>query len=183
MVWFDLCLGILLCWRYVLHLIGRKDLWNEPLHDRNSPITAANVSDLLIWAMIGVVAGERSGYIMFYGLVNQADYYLTEPWRMVAAWQGGMSFHGGMIGVSIAIVVFAGKRGINMFALGDLVAAATPIGLFFGRLANFNNGELWGKASTVPWAMLFPDPNAGMVPRHPVSFTKQDWKESFCSPF
>jgi phosphatidylglycerol:prolipoprotein diacylglycerol transferase len=112
------------------------------------------------------VLGGRLGYILFYGLVYFPEHYLENPLRIFAIWQGGMSFHGGLLGVVAALLLFCRARKLDVFSVGDLVAAATPIGLFFGRIANFINGELYGRPSDVPWAMVFPsDPEA--LPRHP----------------
>ena len=117
-----------------------------------SPLTAEQIEDLVFWCAIGVVLGGRLGYALFYGF----DHLVADPWWLFRVWEGGMSFHGGAIGVVLAIIIFARVNKLDMVALGDLVAAATPIGLFFGRMANFVNGELWGKVSDVPWAMQFP---------------------------
>ncbi|MDE1148492.1 MAG: prolipoprotein diacylglyceryl transferase [Azospirillaceae bacterium] len=125
--------------------------------------TTTELDDFLVWAVVGVLAGGRIGFILFYNL----DYYLAHPLDMVKVWNGGMSFHGGMTGVAAAILLFAWRRGFNPLALGDLAAVAAPIGLFLGRLANFVNGELWGRPTDVPWAIIFPNPAAGGLPRHP----------------
>ncbi len=124
-------------------------------------MTRPQLSDFFTWAIIGVIAGGRVGYVSFY----QAGYYLQNPLEIFLIWQGGMSFHGGLIGVVIAIVWFARRRNIPLLALADLVACAAPIGLFLGRLANFINGELYGRITDVPWAVVFP--TGGDVPRHP----------------
>jgi phosphatidylglycerol:prolipoprotein diacylglycerol transferase len=119
------------------------------------------VDDFLVWATLGVVFGGRLGYVLFY----KPDFYFAEPAAMLRVWEGGMSFHGGLIGVIAATILFCRKRKIDLLVFGDLVACAAPIGLFFGRLANFINGELVGRPSDVPWAMVFP--SAGPLPRHP----------------
>ncbi|MFT5182006.1 MAG: phosphatidylglycerol:prolipoprotein diacylglycerol transferase [Alphaproteobacteria bacterium] len=124
-------------------------------------MTRAQLSDFFSWAIVGVIVGGRLGYVSFY----QAPYYFENPIEVFFVWQGGMSFHGGLIGVVVAIILFARRQKIPMFALGDLVACAAPIGLFFGRLANFINGELYGRVADVPWAMVFP--GGGDLPRHP----------------
>lgn len=157
--------GLVLGWRYIVAMVRKERLWaNAP--GGAAPATAADIDDLLLWATIGVVLGGRIGYILFYGLVYYPEHYLENPLRIFAIWQGGMSFHGGLLGVLAAIVLFCRARKLSMLGVGDLVAAATPIGLFFGRIANFINGELYGRPSDVPWAMVFPaDPQA--VPRHP----------------
>lgn len=143
--------GFLLGWRYCLHLARR-----DP-----GPPTAVDVDDFLTWAVIAVVLGGRLGYVLFY---NPA-YYLHDPLEALAVWHGGMSFHGGMLGVLVAVLLFARGRGFAPLALGDLIATVAPIGLFFGRLANFINGELFGRITDVPWAVVFP--HGGPLPRHP----------------
>lgn len=144
--------GILLGWRYALWLARREPVYFEPkLFD-----------DLVLYATLGIVVGGRLGYVVFY---NPA-YYLAHPLEVLMVWQGGMAFHGGMLGVVVAVALFARRVGAPVLAVGDLVAAAAPIGLLFGRLANFINGELFGRVATdVPWAMVFP--NGGPDPRHP----------------
>lgn len=118
------------------------------------------IDDLLSWIIIGVIVGGRLGYALFYN----AEYYLANLIDIFKIWQGGMAFHGGLIGVVTSMILFAWKHNIPFFALADRVAIVTPIGLFFGRIANFINGELYGRAADVPWAMIFVD---GDVPRHP----------------
>jgi phosphatidylglycerol:prolipoprotein diacylglycerol transferase len=117
--------------------------------------------DFVVWATLGVVLGGRIGYVLFY----RPGHFLFHPWEIPMLWQGGMSFHGGLIGVLLAIWWFGRSNGIPFLTLGDGVAAVTPIGLFFGRIANFVNGELWGRVSDAPWAMVFP--TGGPLPRHP----------------
>ncbi|MGE0653421.1 MAG: prolipoprotein diacylglyceryl transferase [Alphaproteobacteria bacterium] len=124
-------------------------------------LTRALVDDFLLWATLGVILGGRIGYVAFY---NPA-HYASHPLEIFAVWQGGMSFHGGLVGVIAAIILFCRRKGLPVFALGDLIALVAPIGLFFGRLANFINGELYGRVSDVPWAMVFP--RGGEMPRHP----------------
>lgn len=124
--------------------------------------TVDDLGDFVIWAAAGIVLGGRLFSILFYGL----DAYLADPWKALRVWEGGMSFHGGLTGVIVAILIFSWRRGFSPFALGDLVACAAPVGLFLGRLANFVNGELWGRPTDVPWAMIFPTDAAGL-PRHP----------------
>ncbi len=144
--------GIVLGWRYALHLVRRPPQFMD----------AVAMDDFVVWATLGVIVGGRLGYVLFY----KPGYYLFHPEEIVFVWRGGMSFHGGLIGVVLAIVLFARRRGLSLFALGDVVAAATPIGLFFGRIANFINGELWGRPSDVAWAMVFPG-DVNRLPRHP----------------
>ena len=143
--------GFLLGWRWCVMLTRR------PPH-----LVAPELFDnFLTWAVLGTILGGRLGFILFYNL----PYYLDNPLDILKVWQGGMSFHGGFLGVVVAMVLFARRNGVALFALTDLVAAAAPIGIFFGRVANFINGELWGRAADVPWAMVFP--RGGPVPRHP----------------
>jgi phosphatidylglycerol:prolipoprotein diacylglycerol transferase len=133
--------------------------------------TELQVDDFLTWATLGVVLGGRLGYVLFY----QPATYLAHPAMILAVWEGGMSFHGGMLGVAIAIVVFCRRNGINLFGFADRIAIVAPIGLGLGRVANFINGELWGRAAPawLPWAMEFPrSPDCPSfpdicVPRHP----------------
>jgi phosphatidylglycerol:prolipoprotein diacylglycerol transferase len=148
--------GLLLGWRYTVWL-ARQKRFNPP-GSRPAP---EDLDDFLFWAMAGVLLGGRLGIVIFY----KPSEYLADPISILRIWEGGMSFHGGMLGVITALILFALKRRIPFFRLSDLVAAATPIGLFFGRIANFINGELWGRPSDVPWAMVFP--GAGPEPRHP----------------
>lgn len=144
--------GLMLGWRYVKWLV------TKPPH----AMREADVDDFLVWATMGVVLGGRLGYVLFY----KPAYYLSHPAEIFMLWHGGMAFHGGALGVIVAIILFARRRGLNLFAIGDVVCCAVPIGLFFGRIANFINGELFGRvAPDVPWAMIFP--GGGPDPRHP----------------
>ena len=143
--------GILLGWRYAL-VLARTSPY---------PFERRTLDDFLLWVTLGIVLGGRLGYVLFY----KPGYFLEHPAEIVFVWQGGMAFHGGMLGVAIGIVVFARLRRIPLLALGDLVACVVPIGLFLGRIANFINGELFGRVSDVPWAMVFP--RGGDLPRHP----------------
>lgn len=121
-----------------------------------------DLGDFVVWAAAGILIGGRLFSILFYNL----DTYIRDPLEALRVWHGGMSFHGGLSGVIVAVLVFARKRGISAMALGDLVACAAPVGLFLGRLANFVNAELWGRTTDVPWAMIFPTDPAHL-PRHP----------------
>ena len=125
--------------------------------------TKLQVDDFLTWATLGVVLGGRLGYVLFY---KPGD-YLAHPLQILEVWQGGMSFHGGAIGVAVAIIWFCRRNGIPLLAFADRIAVCAPIGLGLGRIANFINGELWGRPAPewLPWAMIFP--TGGMVPRHP----------------
>ncbi|MEQ5776646.1 MULTISPECIES: prolipoprotein diacylglyceryl transferase [unclassified Thalassospira] len=143
--------GLIIGWRYTLAYI------NKPPY----VMTRNQVDDLLFWATLGVILGGRTGYVLFYNL----DFYLANPSHILKVWEGGMSFHGGMLGVIIAVFCFARLRGISFLGVVDAVAAAAPIGLFFGRIANFINGELFGRTTDVPWGMVFP--RGGPEPRHP----------------
>lgn len=123
-------------------------------------LTAEKTDDLLTWIILGVILGGRLGYVLFYNL----EYYIANPLQIVQLWHGGMAFHGGLIGVITAMILFAMKNKMPFFALADRVAVVTPIGLFFGRIANFINGELYGRATEAPWGMIFVE---GDVARHP----------------
>ena len=143
--------GILLGWRYASWLAGR----------RGAAIPPQAFDDFVMWATLGIILGGRLGYVFFY----KAFYFLANPVEIIMVWQGGMAFHGGLLGVVAATWWFTRSRGLSFLSLADLVCAAAPIGLFFGRIANFINGELWGRPSEVAWAMVFP--HAGQLPRHP----------------
>ena len=146
--------GLVAGWQYVKRL--------TPKSPDKKTLTPESIDDFLLWATLGVVLGGRLGYVIFY----QPGYFLANPSQIAILWEGGMAFHGGLAGVIVAMILFAWKRGFRFFAIADLVACATPIGLFLGRIANFINGELWGRtAPDVPWAMVFP--GGGPVPRHP----------------
>jgi phosphatidylglycerol:prolipoprotein diacylglycerol transferase len=128
--------------------------------------TRRDIDDLLFYGVLGVVLGGRLGYVFFY----KPAYYLSHPGEILAVWQGGMSFHGGLLGVIVALAFFAWRRGFNFLEVGDIVAPCVPTGLAAGRLGNFINGELWGRAAdpSLPWAMVFPQANdAVLTPRHP----------------
>ncbi len=124
-------------------------------------LTPEKIDDFLLWAALGVILGGRLGYVFFY---KPAD-FLAHPLQILIIWEGGMSFHGGLLGVISAILLYAWRNQTDPFRLSDIVALVAPIGLFFGRLANFINGELWGRPSDAPWAMVFP--HGGPMPRHP----------------
>ena len=147
--------GILLGWWVMARLARLPGPRGEALMSRRA------VDDFVVWATLGIVLGGRVGYVLFY----QPLFFVEHPGQIFAVWQGGMSFHGGLIGVVTAIWLFARRSGLSFLSVGDLVTAVVPIGLFFGRLANFVNGELWGRPSDVPWAMVFP--RGGDMPRHP----------------
>jgi phosphatidylglycerol:prolipoprotein diacylglycerol transferase len=157
--------GIILGWRYIVWLLRKPGLWQDA-PGKAPPLTVADMDDVVLWMTLGIVLGGRIGYILFYGLVYESDYYLGNPLRILEIWRGGMSFHGGLIGVLTALFFYCRHKTLSLLRVGDLIAAATPIGLFFGRLANFINGELFGRPTTVPWAMIFPA-DATQLPRHP----------------
>lgn len=124
--------------------------------------TARQMDDFVTWATLGIIIGGRLGYVLFY----RPAYYLQNPLEALMVWQGGMAFHGGALGVIVAALLFCRSEKLNPLAFGDRLAVVVPIGLFFGRIANFINGELWGRPASVPWAMIFPhDPL--QLPRHP----------------
>ncbi len=149
--------GILVGWRYVAGLIKNQGLWGP----RGAPATVPQVDDLILWITLGIILGGRLGHVLFY----TPSLIFTDPLEVLKVWNGGMSFHGGALGVLIAVVTFARVNKIDILRMGDAITAAAPIGLFFGRIANFINGELWGRPTDVPWAFVFP--NAGIMPRHP----------------
>lgn len=124
-------------------------------------LSEETIGSLYTWGILGLIVGARLGYVVFYNL----PHYLQNPFEMAAVWKGGMSFHGGLIGSVLAGVLFARKNGIRPLLLSDLVMATAPIGLFCGRIGNFINGELYGRPTSVPWAMVFP--GADNLPRHP----------------
>ncbi len=166
--WYSLAYiaGIAGGWWYLTRLIANTKLWVK-----EAPITRVLLDDVLFWVAIGVIAGGRLGYVIFY-----EPSILLRPWEPILGflpfppalmlWHGGMSFHGGLIGVTIAGYLFSRKFKLNPLSLGDLFACAAPIGLFFGRLANFINAELYGRPWDGPWAMVFPTDSLGLA-RHP----------------
>lgn len=148
--------GILLGWLYARYLVSRPALWGG-----KSPMTVSQTDDFLLWITLGIVVGGRLGFVLFY----EPSFFWQNPAEIPAVWNGGMSFHGGLVGVAIAVYVFSRLKGINPLSLGDIASAATPFGLFFGRIANFINSEVVGRPTDVPWAMVFP--GADDQPRHP----------------
>ena len=143
--------GLLLGWRYCR--------WLAPQATRR--LNAHAIDDFLVWAALGIILGGRLGYVLFY----KPGFYFSQPHEILFLWQGGMSFHGGLLGVIAAMLLFAYRRGLPVFALADTVAAAAPIGLCLGRIANFVNGELFGRPTEVSWGVVFP--YGGPVPRPP----------------
>jgi phosphatidylglycerol---prolipoprotein diacylglyceryl transferase len=149
--------GLVGGWYLARRLAQSPALWGDVKRPTNE-----HIDDLLVWAAIGIILGGRLGYVLFYDLSS----YLHRPIEILYIWQGGMSFHGGFLGVVVAAIVFARSRGLNPLSLFDVITVAAPIGIFFGRLANFINGELWGRvAPDFPYAVIFP--YAGPVPRYP----------------
>jgi phosphatidylglycerol:prolipoprotein diacylglycerol transferase len=148
--------GLVLGWAYARALVKQKVFWSGA-----APLDPLDIDDLLVYAAMGVILGGRLGYVLFYN----AGFYLAHPAEIFAVWKGGMSFHGGLAGTALAIYIFAKRKRISVLSLADVCAAAVPIGLFLGRIANFIKPELWGRPTDVPWAMVFP--GAGPLPRHP----------------
>lgn len=149
--------GLLLGWFYVKRLVSDNALWAAGQRRMTEPMT----DDLLLLVTLGVILGGRLGHVLFY----EPSYYFSQPLEILKIWRGGMSFHGGVAGVAIALIAFARWRDVGLFSAGDVVTAAVPIGLFFGRIANFINSEVVGTVSSVPWAIAFP--GYGDQPRHP----------------
>src|SRR6201996_1183531 len=150
--------GIVLGWIYARSLLKNERLWGGP-----APISLLQLDDFSLWVTIGIIFGGRTGYVLFYNL----SFFIAHPAEIFELWKGGMSFHGGFMGCVVAVMWFARKNNISILSLGDITTAVGPIGLFLGRLANFINSELWGRAADpdLPWAMIFP--NGGPLPRHP----------------
>ena len=144
--------GLLLGWALVRRLMARPMSWPGGV----APLSKTDVDDLLTYMILGVVIGGRLGFTLFY----QPGYYLSHPLEILRVWQGGMSFHGGFLGVIVGICLFCRVRAKPLLSVGDAVAIAAPIGIFFGRLANFINAELWGRPTAVPWAVAFPGERA-----------------------
>jgi phosphatidylglycerol:prolipoprotein diacylglycerol transferase len=160
--------GILIGWWYARQLVSNESLWGG----RAASLTRGDVDDFLVWLVIGIVVGGRIGYAIFY----QPGHFLDDPFSILKLWEGGMAFHGGLAGVIVAMIVFALLKKIPMLSLFDVCAASVTFGLFFGRLANFINGELWGRVTDVPWGVVFCNEAilathgacpAGTLPRHP----------------
>jgi phosphatidylglycerol:prolipoprotein diacylglycerol transferase len=156
--WYALAyiVGILGGWLYARAIVRSQRLWGGP-----APLTVTDYDDFILWVTLGIILGGRIGYVLFYN----PGYFIEHPAEALQLWKGGMSFHGGFTGCVVAVVLFARRRGIPILSLGDVTCAVAPIGLFLGRIANFINGELWGRATDMPWAMVFP--NGGPAPRHP----------------
>ena len=167
--WYALAyiVGILIAWRMAQSALRRPVLWL----DETPPMKPGQIEDLITWIILGVILGGRIGFVLFY----QPTYYLSHPLEILMIWQGGMAFHGGLLGVVAAAFLFGRHQQVPLLSLADLVAYTVPPGLLLGRLANFINAELWGRPSEVPWAVIFPghaaqdcpDVMAGMCARHP----------------
>jgi phosphatidylglycerol:prolipoprotein diacylglycerol transferase len=150
--------GILLGGLYGMALLSRRSLWANT----SPPFKPAEVWDFAFWAVLGIILGGRLGYVLFYNL----PYYAQNPLEAFAIWDGGMAYHGGMIGIMIAVVMFTRSKGGNLLSALDLLGAVATIGIFLGRLSNFVNAELFGAPTDLPWGVVFPtDPL--LVPRHP----------------
>jgi phosphatidylglycerol:prolipoprotein diacylglycerol transferase len=156
--WYALAyiVGILGGWFYGRAIIRSVKPWGGP-----APMTVTDFDDFVLWVTIGIILGGRTGYVLFYN----PSYFAANPAEILQLWKGGMSFHGGFLGCVVAVILFARHRGIPILSLGDITCAVGPIGLLLGRTANFINGELWGRVTDVPWAMVFP--KGGPLPRHP----------------
>lgn len=157
--WYGLgyVVGILFAWWYGKRLLRSHRLWPN----NQAPIKPEMLDDFVIWAALGVVLGGRLGYVLFYNF----DFYLSNPLAIPAVWDGGMSFHGGILGTTVAMILFARSRHVPVWSMFDTIAAGVPVGLGVVRVANFINSELWGRVSDVSWAVYFP--NGGPYPRHP----------------
>lgn len=158
--------GILIGWRIILRAIRSPRLWAGG----TAPIRAEQLEDLITWIILGVILGGRLGFVLFY----QPAYYLSNPIEILMVWQGGMSFHGGFLGVVVGVILFSRRHALPLMSVADLLAIAAPVGLLLGRSANFINNELWGRPSDLPWAVAFPGPAAqycpdvvGLCGRHP----------------
>jgi len=148
--WYALAyiVGIVIGWRLVVRAMRRPALWPGD----QAPMTEKQVEDLLTWMILAIIIGGRLGFVLFYN----PSAYIADPLAILRIWDGGMAFHGGLIGVIVAAWVFAAREGIARLSMGDALALAVPAGLFLGRVANFINAELWGRPSDVPWAVKFP---------------------------
>jgi len=148
--WYGLAylVGLTLGWLYMRRLLSQPGLWRSD----TPPMKPTQADDFLLWATLGTVVGGRLGFVILY----EPSIFIEDPARVFAVWEGGMAFHGGLLGVILAIVLFARFSRVQLLSLGDLAAAAVPFGLFFGRLANFINGEVYGRLTTVPWGVEFP---------------------------
>lgn len=165
--WYALAyiVGILAAWQIARATVARAGLWSGP-----APMNADQVERLLTWVILGVILGGRLGFVLFY----QPGFYIENPGRILRVWEGGMSFHGGFLGVIVAALLFCRSEGVPMLKAADVMALATPPGLLLGRIANFINAELWGRPTDLPWGVAFPGEAAqtcagvvGICARHP----------------
>ena len=156
--WYALAyiVGILLGWVYARALVRNAKLWGGP-----PPMTILQLDDFIVWVTLGIILGGRLGYVLFYN----PGYFAEHPAEAFQLWKGGMSFHGGFTGCVLAVVLFARKNNISILSLGDVTCATGTLGILLGRIANFINGELWGRPTDVAWGMVFP--SGGPIPRHP----------------
>jgi phosphatidylglycerol---prolipoprotein diacylglyceryl transferase len=155
--WYALAyiVGILLGWVYARAVVRNEKLWGGP-----APMTVLDIDDFIVWVTLGIILGGRLGYVLFYN----PEYFAAHPMESFQLWKGGMSFHGGFIGCVSAVVLFARKNKIPILSLGDVTCAVGTLGVLLGRLANFINGELWGRPTDVAWGIVFP---GEAVARHP----------------
>lgn len=153
--------GFLLGWKYAVYLCGLDEKTGIVNKGHKGHLDKTVIDDFFAWGILGVILGGRLGYVLFY----QTDMFWTAPADIIKIWEGGMSFHGGAIGAVVAMLLFTMKRNISFLRLTDIFACAVPIGLFFGRIANFINGELFGRVTDMPWGVVFP--HGGIFPRHP----------------
>lgn len=153
-------------WYGLMYLVGFSLVYmlgRRRLNQGHTPaLTTRDLEDVIFYSVLGVVLGGRLGYVLFY----KFDYYLAHPLEIFYLWEGGMSFHGGLIGVIVVMVLFARKKGVSFFTISDFLAPLIPLGLGAGRLGNFINGELWGRPTDVSWGMIFPQSGSD-IPRHP----------------
>ncbi|MGB3148244.1 MAG: prolipoprotein diacylglyceryl transferase [Paracoccaceae bacterium] len=156
--WYALAylVGLLIGWKIIQSLMARPALWP----DDKPPMAPKQAEDLLTATILGVILGGRLGFVLFY----QPAYYLAHPAEIIMVWQGGMSFHGGFLGVVVAGLWFCRRNGVPALPLSDAMALVAPVGLFFGRLANFVNAELWGRPTNLPWGVIFPGTEAQTCP-------------------
>ena len=166
--WYALAyiVGILVGWRLVVMAVNRQHLWRGDY----APLGPGDIEDLITNVILGIIVGGRLGFVFFY----QPAYYLANPLEIPMIWQGGMSFHGGLLGVALGGAIFAWRKGIPLLTMGDLLALGAPVGLMLGRIANFINAELWGRPTDAPWGVIFPGDRAqdcpgvdGLCARHP----------------
>jgi len=148
--------GLVGGWLYARKLVAQPQLWGSVKRP-----SVASLDDLLVYCAFGVILGGRTGYVLFYNL----EHFMAHPADIIAVWNGGMSFHGGLAGAALGIWLYARRNDVGVLSVTDLCATVVPIGLLFGRIANFIKPELWGRPTDVPWAMVFPD--AGPIARHP----------------